>query len=83
MDLRISEDAGHYMCDFIYFSSLAHREKQHKARKLVFFHVPADASPKTVARGRELAVNLIRSIVESEVERRKRKPEQPGDGGDL
>lgn len=68
MDLRISQDAGRYMCEFIYFSSLAHLYKQDRLRKVVFIHVPSDASHKAVARGRELVVNLIRALVESEVE---------------
>ncbi|KAF7555632.1 hypothetical protein G7046_g6494 [Stylonectria norvegica] len=71
-DLRISEDAGRYMCDFIYYSSLAQLAKQQRPRKVIFLHVPSDASTKSVAQGRELAVNLIRSLVESEVSRRNR-----------
>ncbi|KAJ3565134.1 hypothetical protein NP233_g7828 [Leucocoprinus birnbaumii] len=66
VNLLISEDAGHYLCDFIYYSSLATLFKQGRPRKVVFFHVPAYASEDDVARGRELALNLIRSIVESE-----------------
>lgn len=79
MDLRISDDAGHYLCDFIYYSSLAHLWKQGRERKLTFFHVPADASKEAVSLGRELCINLIRAMVESEVARR----ETPGneDGG--
>ncbi|KAK7431089.1 hypothetical protein QQZ08_002370 [Neonectria magnoliae] len=71
MDLRISEDAGKYLCDFIYYSSLAELWKQDRPRKVVFFHVPADASHTNIAQGRELAVNLVRSIVESEVSKRR------------
>lgn len=71
MDLRISDDAGHYLCDFIYYSSLAHLWKQQRSRKLTFLHVPADASAHSVELGRELAVNLIRAMVESEVNRRR------------
>lgn len=74
-DLRVSEDAGRYMCDFIYYSSLARRWRQGRPRRVTFLHVPADASDRTVALGRELAVNLIRAIVESEVVR-KRRPEE-------
>lgn len=79
MDLRISDDAGHYLCDFIYYSSLAHLWKQGRDRKVTFFHVPADASKGAVSTGRDLCINLIRSMVESEVARR----ESPGneDGG--
>ncbi|AEO66101.1 uncharacterized protein THITE_15861, partial [Thermothielavioides terrestris NRRL 8126] len=66
-DLRISEDAGHYLCDFIYFSSLAHLYKAGEPRKVLFLHVPSDASENSVALGRELLLQLVRSVVESEV----------------
>ncbi|CAF3442667.1 unnamed protein product [Fusarium graminearum] len=66
-DVRISEDAGHYLCDFIYYSSLSELWKQKRPRKTVFLHVPADASPSSIERGRDLTLNLIRSIVESEI----------------
>ncbi|SPQ18640.1 7f6dfdf9-3e87-42ff-86fd-b96b084d773a [Thermothielavioides terrestris] len=69
-DLRISEDAGHYLCDFIYFSSLAHLYKAGEPRKVLFLHVPSDASENSVALGRELLLQLVRSVVESEVARR-------------
>lgn len=65
--LRISNDAGHYLCDFIYYSSQAHLYKQQRPRKVVFMHVPASASKQQVSTGMELALNLIRSIVESEL----------------
>ncbi|ERS95509.1 pyroglutamyl peptidase type [Sporothrix schenckii 1099-18] len=76
-DLRISVDAGRYLCDFIYFSSLAHlyrrdQEADHKdaryaRRRVAFLHVPAAATPERVEAGRALVVELIRSLVESEV----------------
>ncbi|KAF0332653.1 hypothetical protein GQ607_000669 [Colletotrichum asianum] len=75
-DLRISEDAGHYLCDFIYFSSLAHLWKQQKHRRVVFLHVPSDASEEAVATGTELTIQLIRSIAESELEKRRNKGAQ-------
>ncbi|KAM4054913.1 pyroglutamyl peptidase domain-containing protein [Hirsutella rhossiliensis] len=69
MDLRISEDAGRYLCDFIYYSTLSTLLKQQRPRKAVFFHVPCDASERHITQGRELAVNLIRAIAESETAR--------------
>lgn len=39
---------------------------------MTFLHVPADASDRAVETGRELAIGLIRSLVESEVEKRRR-----------
>ncbi|KAF4456474.1 Pyroglutamyl-peptidase 1 [Fusarium austroafricanum] len=74
-DLRISEDAGHYMCDFIYYSSLAELWKLQRPRKALFLHVPADASPASIEKGRELTLNLIRSIVESEIVTRNKLKE--------
>lgn len=76
-DLRISVDAGRYLCDFIYFSSLAHlyrrgqetkgEDDRYARRRVSFLHVPAAATPERVAAGKELVVELIRSLVESEV----------------
>ncbi|KAI6772284.1 hypothetical protein HG530_003242 [Fusarium avenaceum] len=64
-DLRISEDAGHYLCDFIYYSSLSELWKLQRPRKALFLHVPADATPESVEKGKDLTLNLIRSIVEN------------------
>ena len=71
MDLRISEDAGRYLCDFIYYSSLSTLLKEQRPRKVVFLHVPCDAADKNVAQGIDVTVNLIRSIVESETAKKQ------------
>lgn len=102
-DLRISEDAGHYLCDFIYYSSLAElynkgmREGEGEGegewegrKKVIFLHVPSDASEGAVLRGRELLLQLVRGVVESELERKKDKNKEgeegreqdKGDGGE-
>lgn len=78
--MRISDDAGHYLCDFIYYSSLAHRWREGKDRPVTFLHVPSDASERAVGMGRELAIGLIRSLVESEVARRKGLVRGKGEG---
>ncbi|KAF3344960.1 Sterol uptake control protein 2 [Verticillium dahliae VDG2] len=70
-DLRISEDAGRYLCDFIYMSSLAHLYRRGERRRVVFLHVPCDASEEAVGRGTELATGLVRALVESEVQSRR------------
>ncbi|KAJ6781176.1 hypothetical protein PWT90_08330 [Aphanocladium album] len=72
VNVRISEDPGRYLCDFIYYSSLAHLYKQQRPGKACFFHVPAIASDAAIIRGREICVNLIRSIAESEIAERRR-----------
>ncbi|KAF5665912.1 pyroglutamyl-peptidase 1 [Fusarium heterosporum] len=80
-DLRISEDAGHFLCDFIYYSSLSELWKLQRPRKALFLHVPADSSPASIEKGRELTLNLIRSVVESEIlVKNKPQKEQDAEG---
>ncbi len=77
LDLRISVDAGRYLCDFMYFSSLAHLFRRNQAaggqdarfrrRRVVFLHVPSAATPERIEVGRALAVELIRALVEAEL----------------
>lgn len=71
--MRISNDPGRYMCDFIYFSSLAYLWSQQRPRKLLFLHVPAGSSAENVDLGRELMLQLIRSIAESEIGQRGKR----------
>jgi pyroglutamyl-peptidase len=47
---------------------------------VVFFHVPSENSEKNFTLGRELVIQLVRSMVESEL---ARKVKQPEGGGDL
>lgn len=64
-DVRVSEDAGRYLCDFIYFSSLAHLTKKEEARRVVFLHVPVAADDAAIENGIEITLELIRAIVQS------------------
>ncbi|KAJ4268223.1 hypothetical protein NW762_002285 [Fusarium torreyae] len=82
-DLRISEDAGRFMCDFIYYSSLSELWKLQRPRKALFLHVPADASARSVELGRELTLNLIRAVVESETMVKNKLHEKEGSGEEL
>ncbi|CAK7234294.1 hypothetical protein SCUCBS95973_008886 [Sporothrix curviconia] len=80
-DLRISVDAGRYLCDFIYTSSLAHLWKQGARRRVAFLHVPAAAAPERIAVGQGLVVELIRSLAETEWAARQKEKEGGGGGG--
>lgn len=73
--LKLSTNAGHFLCDYIYFNSLAQCFKAQQRRTVAFLHVPA-ARPEpeqqyqeAIATGREIAIQLIRSILESELSR--------------
>lgn len=65
-DVRVSEDAGRYLCDFIYYSSLAHLYRKEDHRRVVFLHVPVDVTPEAIRKGVDLTVQLIRAVLESE-----------------
>ena len=72
-ECRPSENAGHYLCDYIYYNSLAWYGRQHNRldggeasdRPVLFLHVPADSSPEALARGKQVTLALIQSMVDS------------------
>lgn len=72
-DCRRSDDAGSYVCDYIYFNSLAWFGRQNgrlegggpSARPVLFLHVPPESDERAIAKGREVAVALIDAIVET------------------
>ncbi|TVY83506.1 Pyroglutamyl-peptidase [Lachnellula suecica] len=65
VDIRVSEDAGRYLCDFIYYSSLAYLTQKEEERRVVFFHVPVDSDETAINTGTEVVLELIRSLVQS------------------
>jgi pyroglutamyl-peptidase len=66
VDLRISEDPGRYLCDFIYYSSLAHLWKQGQEKRVVFLHVPGDSDEEAIVRGCDVLIELIKVLVQSQ-----------------
>jgi len=64
-DVRISEDAGRYLCDFIYYSSLAYLTKKEEERHVVFLHVPVESDEAAVKTGIDTTIELIRALVQS------------------
>lgn len=78
MDLRISENPGRFLCDWIYYCSLSHLLRSNRPKKACFLHVPCDASDESVLQGRELAINLVRAIAESEMSAKQKEPESNG-----
>ncbi|KAI9692768.1 MAG: hypothetical protein M1820_009367 [Bogoriella megaspora] len=70
IDVRPSDDAGHFLCDFIYYSSLAWYFRLggrniESERPALFLHVPGNHDEEALARGREVTIALIRAMVES------------------
>ena len=69
-ECRLSDDAGHFLCDFIYFSSLAaYRRRGGVAddadRPVLFLHIPAGVEEEDVKRGTEATCALVRAMVVS------------------
>lgn len=69
--VEASDDAGSYLCDFIYYSSLSHFWRKNVGgdgeRPVVFLHVPPESDEEVLQRGREVAKALIRAIVASKM----------------
>lgn len=66
-DVRLSPDAGNFLCGFIYYNSLAHYfSLKEDERPVAFLHVPdLSQSEEQLAVGRKVAVALIMALVES------------------
>ena len=71
-DCRASEDAGHYLCDYIYFNSLAWYGRYNKKleggessdRPVLFLHVPAESDPLSLEKGRQVTIALIEAMAD-------------------
>lgn len=67
--VEASDDAGNYLCDFIYYSSLSHfwrkNDGEHGERPVVFLHVPPESDEEVLQKGREVTKALIRAVVAS------------------
>lgn len=70
-DVRMSEDAGRYLCDYIYYRSLELLYEKGEKRRVVFLHVPSGSGGYEVSLGKEVALGLVRAVVESEVARKQ------------
>lgn len=66
-DVRVSTDAGNFLCGFIYYNSLAHYYSiKGDERPVIFLHVPdLTSSEEKMKEGWEVTVALIKALVES------------------
>lgn len=89
-DVRISEDAGRYICEYQLYASLAHMSHVGNGKlpwkertTVAFMHVPkcAAAGVEKLERSREVAIGLIYSLIDS---RRSRDGDyDPGDNEEV
>ncbi|KAL8771895.1 MAG: hypothetical protein Q9209_002833 [Squamulea sp. 1 TL-2023] len=67
VDVRPSSDAGRYLCDFIYYTSLVEywRKDPKGMAPVMFLHVPGGTKDFDVEMGRKVALGLIGAMVGS------------------
>ncbi|KAL9133509.1 MAG: hypothetical protein Q9175_005306, partial [Cornicularia normoerica] len=78
VDLRHSNNAGHYLCDFMYYACMLEywRREPRGQRPCMFLHVPSGLEEEDIHRGREAALGLISALVASDMaEERSKKAE--------
>ncbi|BCR92700.1 putative pyroglutamyl peptidase type I [Aspergillus chevalieri] len=64
-DIRISQDAGRYACEFILYTSLAQAFQEGRDRNVTFFHVPPSCNDEDIEYGRNVAIAFIKALVTS------------------
>lgn len=62
-DVRLSNEAGRYLCEFIYYTSLAYAMQCGRDRNVVFLHVPGWTDENSVERGKNVVIALIKALV--------------------
>lgn len=75
VDVRRSDNAGYYLCDYTYFNSLAwfarrgaevgDRGGGEESRPAMFLHIPAESGGDMIEKGRLVALALIRAMADS------------------
>jgi len=80
-DVRLSPDAGNFLCGFIYYNSLAqYYDVKEDVRPAAFMHVPdLSGSEGKLREGWEVTVALIKALVES----RRKSGVQDGGAADA
>ena len=66
-DVRLSDDAGRYLCDFIYYASMLEYWLRDPAgeRPCAFLHVPGPGEAEDILRGARVALAAIGAIAGS------------------
>jgi hypothetical protein len=62
-DVRLSRDAGRYLCEFIFYTSLAQALRQGQHQNVVFLHVPGSCQEEDIQKGKIIAIGLIKALV--------------------
>ena len=72
-DLQISYDAGRYLCEFIFYTTMSQLMSDGRDRNVVFLHVPDSCDDGDIEIGRNVAVALINTLVTCWIDEAKTK----------
>ncbi|CAI4215891.1 unnamed protein product [Parascedosporium putredinis] len=64
LDLKVSDNAGWYFCEFEFFSSLANALLKHNSKNALYLHVPLHRDDDAISTGARVAVEFITAAVE-------------------
>ncbi|KAG0641384.1 hypothetical protein HOY80DRAFT_733865 [Tuber brumale] len=75
LPIKVSDDAGRFLCEFTYYTSLkAACEKEGngnlKSEKVLFMHVPPLAEPFGIETGRRVLIEVVKGMVKAGEERK-------------
>lgn len=69
--LQVSNDAGRYLCEFIFYTSLGQAELERRDRNVMFLHVPAAHREEDVEVGRAVTIALIKTLATYLIDRKR------------
>ena len=81
-DVRVSSNAGRYLCEYTFYTSMLefwHRG-QAADRPCIFLHVPNGCSEEDVLKGERVVLALIEAVISSEQTKRERAETDPVSG---
>lgn len=61
---RVSTNAGHNLCEFMFYSSLAELYKRNEKKRVVFVHIPSGDTKEQMDEGVKVLTSYIRNLVE-------------------
>jgi pyroglutamyl-peptidase len=65
-DVRPSDDAGRYLCDFALYTALSEYWVRDMSPPVTFLHVPGETTDEDLKAGKRVAEGLLRAMVDSE-----------------
>lgn len=62
-ELHISSDAGRFVCEFIFYASLACAFQAGHDRSVAFLHVPGSCNEEDIEYGKDVTIAFIKALV--------------------